>query len=374
MKVRKDLARRLGTLAFALSVIAGMTAALLLYLAFVQTAHRRVAEKLQIREGWTKYLFEDNPINCEHHGFGIPEGDIAVDTRGRVWVAWGCTRAGVSVYDGKNWTTYNPQNSELKSAEVHTLVVDPQGCVWIYGQGCFVEQRREQGSSLAIFDGQTWERLTARVQVNKLAWDRRGRIWIGGYSHGYPSVSTFKGTSLITYTPANSGLVNGSRTNLVVALAVDNQNRVWSAVDEGGVSVFDGTSWVTFSHDPMPFVTKIVFDNKGVAWLGTRSGGLVSYDGVKWTVHFRDTSIRGGYGGELHDITFDAQGGIWVLGSDRGIFDLRVYDGKKWTSLDSENTGMEGDRHIAIAADNQGRVWIVTEKAVNVAPQGWMPK
>lgn len=72
---------------------------------------------------------------------------MAVDTENRIWV--GSFTEGVAVYDGENWETFNLENSDIASNEIHSLAVDGQGRVWV---------GTEWG--LSVFNGETWTNFT----------------------------------------------------------------------------------------------------------------------------------------------------------------------------------------------------------------------
>ena len=56
---------------------------------------------------------------------GLPGNEITsieVDKERHVWI--GTYREGLSVFDGVDWITYNKQNSELRSDDVHCIRKD----------------------------------------------------------------------------------------------------------------------------------------------------------------------------------------------------------------------------------------------------------
>lgn len=97
--------------------------------------------------------------------------DIAVDHDNTKWIGtWG---AGLSRFDGRNWTTYTADNGTIGGNFVHALEVDSKGILWI-------------GTDRGItrYDGKTWETYTTREglldnNVFSIAFDQAGNKWFG---------------------------------------------------------------------------------------------------------------------------------------------------------------------------------------------------
>lgn len=358
-EVRRNRLGLLGALSVVLPIAVAIAAALALVVAGVKTAHLRVARdpahkaSLRLQEGWTLHYLRRVQTECSR---GVQS--IAVDPQDRVWVVTDC---GVHVFDGRQWTLY-----DHPAAGLAKLAIDLNGRVWIRGGN----------DSISVFDGRTWRNLPMEGETPvpgqkglvAFAVDNRGRVWVGARADDRASVSVFDGVTWKTYTSRNSGLVPGSL--IISTIAFDRLNRAWIAVYQGGVSVFDGQSWVTHADKDLglPYVTAIAFDKKGNTWVATESGGLLSYDGNRWNVYIRDTSNPHSSqpGREIGYIAFDKQGRVWINDP------LRVFDGRSWTTLTPDNSGLEGEP-LAIAADHEGRIWVVTDKAVNVIPSDWKP-
>ncbi len=125
------------------------------------------------------------------------------DWQGHLWFGTGNdeyrqTGAGLSRYDGHNWTTYTTADG-LASATVSSLVEDGQGRLWV---------GTDQGQGICQFDGTRFAPVDAlgseSIETNTIAADGQGHLWFGVVSKG---VRCFDGAHCKAYTVAD-GLAN----------------------------------------------------------------------------------------------------------------------------------------------------------------------
>ena len=245
---------------------------------------------------------------------------LAADVSGNVWVG---TNAGLSRFDGQQWTTFT-QADGLVDGEIYSLAVDGQGQVWAgswYGKG------------LARFDGQRWTRYQFEgLWGNVVAIAPNGDVWCTGY--GDFLLARFDGQDWWTYAADFMGF-----------------DARWGSFD--GVGITDiavdgsGTLWVIADF------WKTVDAAKGFERNWTR---LLSFNGTEWT------SYQFGVG----TISPDSQGRVWM-----SCTGLCIKDGSTWKRYDSVRTGdfygMTGDvaganrlwSVYAMTGDIAGRLWIV---------------
>ena len=193
----------------------------------------------------------------------FPVNAIAFDAQGNEWIG---TANGISKFDGANWTTYNTANSGLVNDIIITIIIDVQGNIW-FGTG----------GGVSRFDGTNWMSYTpanglAGNGVNAIVIDTYGNMWFGT-SDG---LSKFNGTNWTSY------FINTQ----INAVAVDKQGYLWVSrtyeFDEnnerisGGVSKFDGENWTTFNTSNSGLinntVTSIDIDANDNKWFGTLGG------------------------------------------------------------------------------------------------------
>lgn len=100
--------------------------------------------------------------------------DIAVDHQNTKWIGtWG---AGLSQFDGNQWTTYTAGSGTIGGNFVHALEVDSKGILWI-----------GTDHGVTRYDGKTWETYTTREglldnNVFSIAFDQAGNKWFGTWS------------------------------------------------------------------------------------------------------------------------------------------------------------------------------------------------
>jgi len=179
----------------------------------------------------------------------------------------------------------------------------------------------------------------------------------------------------------------------VYGMDVDMQVRVWFGT-EGGVSMFAGKTWRTWSHkeglgavnerklQASPntglgtrkrhdlgfrsedgaatynpnYVFSIRVAQDQTVWAGTWGGGVARYDGKKWT----NFSVKDGLAGDIvYSIIQDKQGVFW-FGTNAG---LTRYDGKNWHTVDAR-TGLLDNNVYALAIAPNGDIWAGTKRGV----------
>lgn len=92
------------------------------------------------------YVFENNAWSkVSKNDYDSPQS-MTIDARGQVW--FGTLINGVSVFNGNSWSTFNTTSQNLLSDQVNGVAADSSGRVWVgttYG--------------LTVFDGANWQTL-----------------------------------------------------------------------------------------------------------------------------------------------------------------------------------------------------------------------
>ena len=287
--------------------------------------------------GRTQYLTGTNP------------GIVSIDPNGQPWVVQNINEGGqLESLQGERWVP-QPYMGWASS-----MVFDRDGTLWIAS---------DQGGLYRI-DGKNRTALNssnsglASSRVEHITFDKLGRMWID-YSLAYAGVSApepafgvtvFDGTSWRTFTTQNSELIS----NEVAAIAFDKENRAWFGTPDG-ISIFDGKKWMSYSPGNSGLVVDVIsaiaFDGQGSAWIGT-ARGINIFDGKQWVYHtLEQIGFRGPRSDFGAQIVIDRPGRIWV--EQNG--EVRIFDGHSWIGLAEEdgynnNTG-------AITTDGRGNIW-----------------
>lgn len=240
----------------------------------------------------------------------------------------------------------------------------------------------------STWDGQAWKTYfpmhgLADYWVYAFAFDKRGGTWIG----------TWDGANYVT----PEGEMKTFRTELiniwVYGIGIDAQDRVWFGT-EGGVSMFDGKTWTSWTHQDglgdkniqnLPrsdntglgtrsrhdlvvetagqetfnpnYVFSVLVDPKGRGvWFGTWGGGVSLFDGSRWTSY----STKDGLAGNIvYSMAAAKDGSVW-FGTNHGVSN---FDGAKWTSY-GRRDGLIDDNVYAIAVTPDGNAWFGTKGGV----------
>lgn len=241
---------------------------------------------------------------------GLPHQQVqamAFDHIGRLWIG---TRNGLACYDGYSFKTYyhNPDDpASLCHNFVIQLLVDKQGDIWI-GTEKGLCRYIPQTDSFRTYDVQG-ERIGTLVETGN------GAIVIGATNLHcmQPGEDTFK-------------IIPRQGSGYIVGMAVSPDNRVY------------------------------VSTNKTLA----------SYDSLFKQVSYVDSSVYSDFLVGFDDIVplyFDRAGKLWIGRNGKGVMQLDVNTGKyKIYGEDMLNDGTVR----AITQDQSGKIWIGTEKGINV--------
>ena len=172
--------------------------------------------------------------------------------------------------------------------------------------------------------------------VNAIAQDRAGYIWVatadGLARHDGVGFRTWR------HDPADPGSLPG---NNVQALHIDAQDRVWVAIEGGGLSVLDARRR-RFRHFRMATHPQVGSDDTwaiasrdGVTWFGTWGGGLHRMDRDGRITRFEpvDGDTRSLPAANVLALAFDRRGRLWV-GTTHGL--------ARWTGRGFERVPVAG--------------------------------
>ena len=208
-------------------------------------------------------------------------------------VKWFGTWAGVSRFDGKTWTTFTKEVSQ-----VWALAVDSKNVLWV---GMY-------GGGVMTFDGATWSNRTPPGinSLNSIMVGPDDRVWVG--TNDYLFVYDGSWSHITTGPPTYCG-----------ALLVDRANTLWAASGSGsptGTTRFRNGVWEARVPLPLPIdapVYALAEDANGVIWAAAagngnvdkRGQGAASFDGKTWTAYTTQTSglVDNGVWGVAVDVT-----------------------------------------------------------------------
>ena len=312
---------------------------------------------------------------------------IVKDRSGALWIGG---YAGITKYDGRDWTTYTP--SEIGFSSVWRSAIDSSGNLWFGGYR----------SGLSKFDGTRWTRYnTADIglqnskNVDAITADGLGNIYALTQANSVYEIHQFNGATWTTYAQsAIPGCTPGSTYIQMIAVAPDNDlwvacSNIIARLHAGQWSTYTSANGVTFypsslafgpdgtvyaggwgvyqlnaSGDFVPVATgfdvadynnSLAVDTDGKIWAGTRMGVKIIDGGTitdLLTVHHPSSNTLG-------SMVFDNQGRFWTV-DESGFYGVNSFDGATWATHcpfdgGSTQTCQGGN---GIARDNAGNIWV----------------
>lgn len=270
---------------------------------------------------------------------------LVADASGHVWVG---TAAGLSRFDGQQWTTFTTEDG-LADGVIYSLAVDSQGQVWA-----------RSSNGLSRFDGQRWTSYWFEgISGSELTVAPNGDVWCDGY--GDVLLARFDGQDWWTYNHTDIGTIESEEpfdNAHFYEIAVDQSGTLWAVAlfeksprsakrTDGSISetwtpllTFNGTQWSKYQLG----VGMIFPDSQGRVWMSCGTNGLCIKDGSMWK-HY--DLIRSG-----EQMTEDAAGRLWIAEADY----FGVLEGTTWTGLPWEELAV--DTFVPLVIDSRGDLWI----------------
>jgi ligand-binding sensor domain-containing protein/signal transduction histidine kinase/CheY-like chemotaxis protein len=339
---------------------------------------------------------------------------ILEDREGNLWFG---TDLGLSKFSGKTFTYFNTKDG-LKDDSVWTVWEDDNGVMSLVTEG-YVTRYDEKDSSIVTekikwaggyiypwyedrsgnvwfgtgkkiikYDGRVYTDLSEEkglenVNVISIFQDSRGNLWFGTESQG---VRKYDGKTFSTITTEN-----GLTDNTVYVFIEDPRGNTWIGTDNG-ISIYNDNNkefinittsdWLTNKY-----VMSIIKDQKNNFWIGTYGAGVIKYipsqkpgkDMYTRGVIETFTTNDGLVDDEVLLMIFDDNGNLWI-GTNKGIGVLDIIEfektGKKRFKFYGKDEGFIGIEcnQSAVYKDSKGNLWFGTIKgAIKYDPKEEKP-
>ena len=194
--------------------------------------------------------------------------------------------------------------------------------------------------------------------VASLFQDKEGYIWIGTSGGG---VSRYDGKSFVVYRTENGLLSNDVRSILQ-----DSKGNFWFGHIRSGVSRFDGKTFTTFTKTEGlagTDVRQILEDKAGNIWFAT-NGGVSKLESSKDNAGGTLTNYTTNEGlsnNDVSNVAEDKAGNLWFTTLGGGV---NKFDGENFVYF-TKKDGLANDTVTCIMEDKAGSLWFGTRRGVS---------
>lgn len=267
---------------------------------------------------------------------------------------WVVGAEGVTVAAGADSTFYTADNSPLESNRLGAIVADPDGVIWLGGDGALY---RVAGESWTVYNTEEVDDAGFPVRlITGLALADDGALWLGDIDGAICRFDPATRTCTTAFR-GETGMAGAPLTSLTL----DADGQVYFTTAGDGFSSYDGAGWERFARPNEAIrgnaVRAATVDPAGALWVVTEAGVQRVVAPNRAPVLTPDspiapTSIQAIYAGD--------NGNIWVGGAGAAR-----WDGRAWTTY-TLTDGLAGAVIQALAADSRGRIWLGTDAGVSI--------
>ncbi len=303
-----------------------------------------------------------------------PALSVLVDKSGIIWA--GSWHTGLNKYDPLSQKfdvfLHDDENpGSLDDDAVVSIYEDNQGILWV-GTGSMSSGGTYGGLNRQDPGTDYYKHITlpndpdVRIhRFNDIVEDRAGHLWLGT-NKGIWRLNSDR-TEIIR-PPEILGESAQLSQGSVISLLVDQSDRLWMTMWNGGLHRYDPRKekWTSYWHDPRDNtslssneLSALCVDDRGRIWVGTDQAGLHLYNPE--TDNFqRFTSTLSG--SEAIISLFPATDGrVWV-GSSAGVLLVSPENWIEWSF--TSHDGLPSDFLGRIQSDNHGNLWVSTAKGL----------
>ncbi|WP_295122754.1 hybrid sensor histidine kinase/response regulator transcription factor [uncultured Chitinophaga sp.] len=294
---------------------------------------------------------------------GLSSNTVNVILKDHFGYMWFGTDDGLSRFDGSRFTIYTHNAADtttIRSNTVLALLEDERGNLWI---------GTHKGLSLYDRSRNTFRSInvTGGNSVRALCTDHNGYLWVGSYSGLY---RYHPRTGAVKYYTAGDGKSHLA-SSMVLSLLEDGEQRLWVG-SNGGLHLYQQATddfRLFKGRAPDSLLTDITIrviseDRHGDIWVGTIDGGLHRLP--RGGTGFRRYRSEPGpapvlSSNRIFDIAHDVDGKIWI-GTEKGlnILDPEKNEVRQVTANARNAYSLKGNSIRSIYIDKNGIYWLGT--------------
>ncbi|MBR1389360.1 MAG: helix-turn-helix domain-containing protein [Prevotella sp.] len=289
---------------------------------------------------------------------GVPQGAICAISE--------CKDGAIIVYDDGRivccdvmhqqhtvWGSEEIANRKLRRSKTLRAFADQMDNIWLYGQGTLFKYNKSADTwDTTIGDELGLTSIGVDRNINGMAGDRSGNIWIGSDQMGLLryDVNTHE---LESVHPRN--INDRQMTKDVISIQsvyVDDTDLLWVGTEKSGIA-YSGKYIYRFGSELFGDITAIAQSDSGKVWYGTSDKGVVGYEGQL-------SSLK------VSAMEFTTDGSLWVGSKRNGL--TRIKNGSSTIySLAKDSMRTLIDDHINdLCVDKVGNLWIATNGGLQV--------
>lgn len=278
---------------------------------------------------------------------GLPTSsiyDLHADAQGFLWFA---TPYGLVRYDGENYTTFDEEDG-IKNALIYDFHFEDDGDIWV----------TSEGGGIVKFDGESFSYLPEladldTVVINYVSSFRKDELWLATNNTGVIIWDQIENT--FEYLTEEDQLPD----NEVWDIHFENDNEVWIST-MSGIAVYNretGISELITAEDGLcgEATYELVSDPMGRKWVATNNGvSIIQPDKSIDTI----TEVDGVPLDYVYSIEADNDGNIWIGTERKGI--VIVEQNGEMAHI-TKKEGLTSNFIYRIVKDSQGNIWIASD-------------
>lgn len=251
------------------------------------------------------------------------------------------------------WATDGIPQLKSRHSKSYKAFADQLDNIWLYGQGTLCMYNKSSDT----WDTSIGERLGLTGigvdrNINGMAGDKRGNIWIGSDQLGLMKMDP-NTHEIESVQPRNINEQQWMNDKVgIQSVYVDDTDLLWVGTEKSGVA-YSGQYIYRFGSDLMGDITALAQDANGTIWYGTSDKGIIGYDGQLASL-------------KVSCMATTPDGSLWIGSKRNGL--TRIKNGVTTIfSLAKDSASTLIDDHInALCQDKIGNLWIATNGGLQV--------
>lgn len=316
--------------------------------------------------------------------------DLAEDRQGNLWIGTNSSGIIIRQDDGNAKRITRNENAlyPLTSNHINTILIDDENMAWIGSSKVGIAYTNLNNTSISVIP------TPFNEDIGFLCQDAMGKLWIG-----YDGNGLYCETNGKLYQTGNSKLLS----NQVIGGRIANDRNIYLGTYGGSIYQLTPDAQIRpiwQEHVQLKYVRRIIQDKEGNFWIGGVMSGLccITPQGRFKNYTFHNSILRTN---AITDLVYTEQEDIMLIATSTGMYilnaqkqlkevpvmelqtaninalyadnrklrwvctneDVRIYDAH-FRLLKTFGRNEELNNVLAITGDQQGEIWITTNKAL----------